>query len=291
MNTAKSTSSTSSTLPSVLVIAGFDPSGGAGVLADTKTIHANGGYAACVISAITVQNTQGVKTVDPIDAVTFQAQLSTLAEDMVFDAIKIGMLASLEQVQIVSEFLKTHNLKVVLDPVLISSSGQELLPANAIPAFIEQLIPKATLLTPNRPEADFLAKKINRPVTHWNQVHRAQIAATLSHLNCANLLLKGGHSETANQGVAEDWLFSWEDPNVECFRSPWLKVQHNHGTGCTLASAIATQLAFGHSVSKAVELGKRYLSQALAHADQNQPNYHPLPAGKTRHGSLHHFFN
>lgn len=282
-------------LPSVLVIAGFDPSGGAGFLADTKTIHANGGYACSIMTAITVQNTQGVQAVEAIESKLFAAQLQALSEDIQFDAIKIGMLASLEQVTILSEFLQqTPKTPVVLDPVLVSSSGRALLPENALNSLIEDLIPQATLLTPNQPEAKLLLQKIHRPVKKNLLNDATAFQQALQGLKCKNILLKGGHPDITpdKSSEATDWLFSWEanQPIQETFSSPWLEVIHNHGTGCTLASAIATQLAKGENLATAVALGKNYLTQALQAADQHQPNYHSLPAGKVRHGSLCHNF-
>ncbi len=278
------------TLPSVLVIAGFDPSGGAGLLADTKTIHANGGYACSVMSAITVQNTQGVQAVEAVESKLFGAQLKALAEDIQFDAIKIGMLASLEQVQVLSEFLAQNaKIPVVLDPVLVSSSGRKLLPDNALTSFIEDLMPKATLLTPNLPEVKTLLEQ-TKPSNHVNPEKLDISVDRLKWLKATNILIKGGHS---TEDKAKDILFSelQTRPHSQTFCAPRLKVTHNHGTGCTLASAIATHLAYGKTLPLAIQHAKEYLHHTLQTADLNQPNYQSLPAGKTRHGSLNHFAN
>lgn len=299
------TNSSSSDLPSVLVIAGFDPSGGAGVLSDAKTIHANGGYACSVISAITVQNTQGVQQVQPVAPQQFAAQLHALLEDIQFDVIKIGMLASIEQVQILSQLLSDYaTLPCVLDPVFMSSSGHLLLPENAVSALIDDLIPRTTLLTPNQNEATFLLAERHRPVraaharpfSHELSGNKPpkNLEKPLSALKCANVLLKGGHAVHKKDApkLATDWLFSWTNAGFQLqeYSTPWLEVQHSHGTGCTLASAIATYLAKGETLEHSVRCGKRYLTQALKNADQYQPKFQPLPAGQQRHGSLCHFF-
>lgn len=283
-------SSNKTTLPSVLVIAGFDPSGGAGLLADTKTIHANGGYACSVISAITVQNTQGVQKVEAVESKLFGAQLKALAEDIQFDAIKIGMLANLEQVEILSEFLAQNTkLPVVLDPVLVSSSGHQLLADNALISFLEDLMPKATLLTPNLPEVKFLLERTN--TSNHVSLEKLDISAdSLRCLKTTNILVKGGHG---TEDKAEDILFSelQTRPHSQTFCAPRLEVTHNHGTGCTLASAIATHLASGKNLPQAIQQAKNYVHHALQTADFNQPNYQLLPAGKIRHGSLNHCGN
>lgn len=277
-------------IPSVLVIAGFDPSGGAGLLADCKTIHANGGYAATVMSSLTIQNTQGVKSSNPIDANLFNAQLETLAEDIDFDAIKIGMLATQEQVEIVANFLmvKAH-IPSVLDPVLVSSSGRPLLEACAHSSFVETLLPNATLLTPNLLEINTLLSLAKPPASFDETTLEANITA-LQRLRTQNILVKGGHSEKT---LAEDFLFAdvQSQPTVERFSAPRLSVTHNHGTGCTLASAIAVNLAKGQDLIAAISAAKSYLTQALQTADANQPNYQTLPAGKKRHGSVNHLLN
>lgn len=289
MNSQNSTPQNS--LPSVLVIAGFDPSGGAGLIADCKTIHANGGYAATVMSSLTIQNTQGVKSSNPIDARLFKAQLETLAEDIDFDAIKIGMLATQEQVEIVADFLaiKAH-IPSVLDPVLVSSSGRILLEARAHQAFLNNLIPLATLITPNLPEIQTLLKLANANA-QFDANNHEQSLGVLQTLKAQNILVKGGHA-TADKVLkqASDKLFSnlQTQPASNDFSAPWLNVIHNHGTGCTLGSAIATQLAHGKPLKQAITQAKDYLTKALKNADGMQPNY--LPTNHQRHGSLAHFF-
>lgn len=281
-------------LATVLSLAGSDPSGGAGIQADSKSIHALGGYALSVATALTAQNSQGVQAVFEVSWKAFAMQLHVLDEDYDFDAIKIGMLADAEKIEIICDFLNGHRqTPVVLDPVLLSSSGSTLLDNDGVELLIKRLIPQITLLTPNLPEAEFLLAQLGIE-TDLNGLLRQQdvnaIAAALKALNCTNILLKGGHSA---DDMAVDYLFTGlqTELQIHSFAQPRLAVQHSHGTGCTLSSAIATKLAQGYNLVEAVQQGKDYLHQALLHSDTGQPNYLPVNEKSHRSGGLSHFWH
>lgn len=298
MTEASNHSPTKKPLPTVLTIAGFDPSGGAGLQADSKTIHALGAYALNSITAVTVQNSFGVQAVHPTKPELLQSQLQCLAEDYQFDAIKIGMLADHQQVKIVADFLTAFKgVPSILDPVLISSSGKTLLAENARKTLITELLPAVTLVTPNIPEAELLLKAAGHELNDWQQ---KTLFKQFSQLGVQNLLLKGGHRKVADEPSehAEDWLFT-DLPqqlnnlsqHIGTFTGKRLQIQHNHGTGCTLSSAIATFLAEGKPLKEAVKQAKTYLTEALKTADLYQPNYRSKSAEieSQRHGGLNHF--
>ena len=267
-------------LKSVLTIAGFDPSGGAGLQADLKTIHALGGYGLSVASAITVQNSQGVQSSHPLPSAQVRAQLECLLADVKPDAIKIGMLATGETVRTILPILAQIDCPIVLDPVLISSSGRELLERHAWKD-LQDLAQIATLLTPNLPEIEALSGQ------NFTELSNASWMP-LTQLGWQNVLIKGGHSDSTEQ--ATDYLIRdlQHKAQLDSFSHAKVASQHNHGTGCTLASAIATQLAFGLNLTEAVAQAKHYLTQALIHAAQGQPTY--LDQQCSRHGGLYHDF-
>lgn len=281
-------------LPTVLSIAGSDPSGGAGIQADCKSIHALGGYALSVATALTAQNSQGVQGVYPVSADAFKAQLDSLLADYQIDAVKIGMLADAGKIDTVAERLDKLQVPVVLDPVLVSSSGTVLLQQQAIQHLIKKLLPQATLVTPNLPEAQLLLQQAGFNDT-WqknlqdNETVQAQVQArAFAEMGIQNLLLKGGHQTGS---TACDVLFEklQSKYRTHSFCKPRLQVQHSHGTGCTLSSAIATFLARGETLPNAIQKSKQYLHQTLASANQAQPHYHPLEHEAERKGGLNHF--
>lgn len=305
-------------LPSVLVIAGFDPSGGAGVLSDCKSIHAHGGYAISAMTAVTVQNTQGVKSVEPVSAKLLQAQLEALAEDIQFDVIKIGMLANSSQIEVITRFLQAHpNVPCIYDPVLVSSSGKLLLDKPGQKALFS-LFPKLSLLTPNLPEMDTILSLYKLESCQSSTLDSKSNRERWCQLPLSNLLIKGGHQDNPTHSVdtlisrnlsAQSFNQLYEsirnaqnpsicELHIKTFSQPRLSVQHNHGTGCTLASAIAVNLAKQSSLEDSIYRAKAYLQQALNTADLAQPNFHPLSCDAktnekmpTRHGSLNHFFD
>lgn len=241
--------------PRVLVIAGSDSSGGAGIQADIKTITALGGYATTAITAMTAQNTKGVHEILAVAPVFIEAQMTAVLGDIGADAIKTGMLATKAIVEAVAANLP-EDVPIVIDPVMVATSGDSLLDKDAISALKEKLIPKATLLTPNIPEAEILSgQKIH------NESDMEAAGKMLLGLGAKAVLIKGGHLE-GDEIV--DLLMTRNE--VTGFPHKRIKSLSTHGTGCTLSSAIALGLASGLDIKKAVEMGIDYVVKALANA-------------------------
>ena len=259
---------------SVLTIAGFDGSGGAGIQADTKTISAHGCYATNVLTALPVQNTQGVQNIYEIPAQAIREQIQSILEDIYPDAIKIGMVHSVELVHIISEELKNYNRPIVYDPVMVATSGHRLIKEETLEACIEKLFPLATLITPNLDEASIL-------VNHKIDSAELMLAygETILNLGCQNLLLKGGHLQ---QEKIISYLFQKKQP-VQSYTSQKIETKNTHGSGCTLSSAIACNLALGVSLTQSVQLAQEYVEQAILGSKD-------LTIGKGN-GPLNHLFN
>lgn len=272
-------------MPTILSIAGSDPSGGAGIQTDLKTIHALHGYALTVPTVLTVQNSQGVIDSQAIATDFISKQLKALSDDMQIDAVKIGMLGNSAIIEEVATWLNLQpQIPVILDPIIQSSSGHLLLDVEAIEILKEKLFPLVDLITPNLPELNLL---IGQTFSGYEQ-EIAHIQEQLQILKWPNTLLKGGHSD---EQQAIDYLFlQGQNATPQSFVSERLKVQHDHGTGCTLSSAIATEIAKGENWSNAIRNAKDFLFKALQNADKAQPGYHPLKEGCQRHGGLNHFF-
>jgi hydroxymethylpyrimidine/phosphomethylpyrimidine kinase len=257
-------------LKKVLTIAGSDSSGGAGIQADIKSFSANGVFGMSVITAVTAQNTQGVFAVQDISEEIITKQIAAIFDDIEVDAVKIGMVSRSETIHIVAAGLKTYRARnIVVDPVMISKSGCHLLQSDAIEALISELLPLATVATPNIPEAE--------EITGTKIVSLADMekAAKLIHaLGPKYVLLKGGHREAD----ATDLLFN--GTTFEYLESPRIATKNTHGTGCTLSSAIAANLARDYSVLEAVKLAKEYITIAIEHS---------LPIGKGV-GPTNHFY-
>lgn len=256
-----------------LTIAGSDSSGGAGIQGDLKTFGAHGLYGMSVITAITAQNTLGITHVHPCPAMTVELQLRALFDDIKINTIKIGMLCNLEIMNSIIEVFDMNQLPpIVLDPVLISSTGHPLLEDNAISSMLEKLIPMTTLITPNIPESEYLtAMKINT----IDDMKKA--CEKLSRLGSRAILLKGGHlTSLGNETI--DLLYT--DGEFITYKHPKLITKHTHGTGCTLSSAIAAGLGKGLVLPEAVQSGIQYVQEAYAHA-------FPLGQGI---GPANHFF-
>ena len=258
-------------IPNILSIAGSDPSGGAGIQADIKAISANGGYAMAVITALTAQNTQGVAAVQMIDPGFVVQQIAALRADIRIDAVKIGMLGTAVMVDAIFSALAGLDVPIVLDPVMVAKSGDRLLMAEAVAA-LRKALPLATVITPNLPEAaDLLAQ----PEATTLQEMEAQAQALLSLEPCA-VMLKGGHLPG---GDCPDLL-------VTADATTWLPGRRHathktHGTGCTLSSALATQLGHGLPLAGAARVAKAYVARAITTADA-------LTVGQG-HGPTHHF--
>ncbi len=249
------------TPPRALTIAGSDSGGGAGIQADLKTFSALGCYGMSAVTALTAQNTIGVTGIHAVPAAFVAAQIDAVLGDIGADAVKIGMLQDAEIIRAVAERLRAHAVeRIVLDPVMVAKSGDRLLREDAVAALREELLPMATVLTPNLPEAEILAaigSIEGRP-----GMERA--AGRLHDLGPAAVLVKGGHGEGA---TSADCLV-YRDPDGAT-RSEWFEAEriatpNTHGTGCTLSSAIAAHLARGLGIEAAVREAKGYLTAAIA---------------------------
>ncbi|WP_087020043.1 bifunctional hydroxymethylpyrimidine kinase/phosphomethylpyrimidine kinase [Thaumasiovibrio subtropicus] len=261
--------------PITLTIAGSDSGGGAGIQADIKAISATGGYACSAITALTAQNTQGVQGILPIDTDFVAQQLDAIFTDLNVKAVKIGMLADSNIIGVVAEKLRQYRPQhIVLDPVMVATSGDLLLKTDAIESLKNELLPLATVITPNLPEAAALT---GLPIPH-NDAETKSLIAALQALNTHAVLLKGGHHHDDSQ--ATDYLI--KDGKVTPYTVARHHTHNTHGTGCTLSSAIASYLAQQHTLHTAVELGKAYITDAIKHADD-------LEIGKG-HGPVNHFF-
>lgn len=239
----------------VLIIAGSDSGGGAGVQADIKTVTMMGGYAMSAITALTIQNTLGVHGIFDVPADIVRQQMNAVLEDIGADALKTGMLHRADIVEAVAEALseKAPDAALVVDPVMIAKGGSNLLEQSAIDALKQILIPLATIITPNAPEAEVLT---GREIVDLDGQKRA--ADALLGLGVDAVLIKGGHIEGP---TIFDVLATID--TLEVFSSPRIETVHTHGTGCTLASAIATGLSFGLGLSEAVMLARDYVHEAI----------------------------
>jgi len=261
--------------PTVLTIAGSDSSGGAGIQADIKTISSLGVYACSAITAITAQNTLGVRSIQGISPSILKDQIEAVFEDLVIDAVKTGMLYNSESIEVISEcFARFRPRFFVLDPVMVSTSGSKLITDDAIQAVQQLLFPLATLVTPNIAEAEiFTGVKISSP-------EDMQAAAEIMlQKGCNAVLIKGGHL-SGNESI--DMLFE-KGKNGSGIRSPFIETKNTHGTGCTLSAAIASYLALGEDLREAFVLAKDYIIHAL-YAGKD------VEVGKG-HGPVNHFFN
>ena len=247
------------TYPVVLSIAGSDSSGGAGIQADLKTFSALGVYGATAITAITAQNTKGVHSQFALDPKIVYEQIVAVIEDLHPMAVKIGMLSNKEIVIAVADALSKLSIPIILDPVIVSSSGHRLLSVDAIETIKERLVPMATLLTPNIPEMIALT---NMPLT--NDEEKIKAAQFLINYGINAILLKGGHEEGE---IKRDILYiKYKDEiHISYLSSPTIQTKNVHGTGCTLSSAIAAFIARGECLEKAVLKAKEYITEAIRH--------------------------
>jgi hydroxymethylpyrimidine/phosphomethylpyrimidine kinase len=244
--------------PRVLVIAGSDPTGGAGLQSDLKVVQALGGYGTSVVTALTVQDTLRVHEVFPIDPFLVERQLETILDDVGADCIKIGMLARRATVELVARVCerKARGIAIVLDPVLVSSSGHELLELDGHTTLIRRLMPLCALVTPNAAEAELITG-----IKITEEAHMYQAADRLLLMGQAAVLIKGGH--LGGETVVD--LLRTMDGLERRFESPrW--PESPHGTGCALASAIATGLAHGYTLESAVDRAHAFVHDAIVHA-------------------------
>ena len=240
-------------MKTALTIAGSDCSGGAGIQADIKTMTMNGVYAMSAVTALTAQNTTGVTGIQESSPEFLEMQLDAVFEDIYPDAVKIGMVASGELIRAIADRLRHYDAgNVVIDPVMVSTSGSALMRTDAVNTLVEELLPLATLVTPNIPEAEVLSGR-----TISTKEDMIEAAKQIGDENHCAVLLKGGHSvNDANDLLYAEGRLTW-------FQGKRIDNPNTHGTGCTLSSAIASTLAKGFSLEESVERAKSYISEAL----------------------------
>ena len=265
--------------PIVLSIAGSDSSGGAGIQADLKTFSALGVYGATAITAITAQNTLGVFSQLHLDPKLVYEQICCVMDDLHPSVVKIGMLANAEIIHSVADALSKYDVTIVLDPVMVSTSGHRLLSVEARDVIKEKLLPMSSIITPNIPE---MIELTNLQLSNITEKETA--AKHLLNRGVRYVLLKGGHEEGE---IKKDYLFfnglKSESVSMLEFSSESISTQNTHGTGCTLSSAIASFIAKGYSIEESVAKAKQYVSDAISHgADVNIGN---------GHGPINHSFN
>lgn len=260
----------------VLTIAGSDSGGGAGIQADIKTISAMGCYASSAITAVTVQNTLGVQAVHPIPLDILEGQIDAILSDIGADAIKIGMLHSTKVVNLVAEMIEKYGIRnVVLDPVMVSTSGHKLIEDDAIESIKNRLIPLSRVITPNIPEAEILSGcKIS------SEQDFEQVAKKLSFNKSVSVLLKAGHLDN---DCLVDYFYNIEDNTITLLPSKRVKTRNTHGTGCTLSSAFASALARGEDLTLAAKSAKKYIEQAIVSGAEYEIGH--------GHGPVNHGFN
>lgn len=259
-----------------LTIAGSDSCGGAGIQADIKTMSALGVYAASAITAITVQNTKGVYGIQNVEPEIVKGQIEAVMEDIHPDAIKIGMVNDCDTIRAIAEPLKKYQESfqhLIIDPVMVSTSGCRLMQEDALDVFITELLPLATLLTPNIPEAEILA---NRKIENAEDIKAA--AAAISKLGCRYVLIKGGHFDGEEK---IDYLFE-DGKQKTSYRGISVNTRNTHGTGCTLSSAITSYLAREMDMNTAIAMAKTYLSGAILAGKD-------IKIGEG-HGPVNHFY-
>lgn len=267
----------------VLTIAGSDSGGGAGIQADIKAISAMGCYAASAITAVTVQNTVGVEAVHAVPLEILAGQIDAVLSDIGADAIKIGMLHSAEVVNLVADKIEKYGIKnVVLDPVMVSTSGHRLIEESAIEVIKARLIPLARVITPNIPEAEILAGRKIDSEADFPEI--AKILSSTPDDNNTNkkgvsVLLKAGHL-TGDDLI--DYFYNAEDGSTTALPSKRVYTRNTHGTGCTLSSAFAAALAKGESLTDAAISAKKYIEQAIISGADYEIGH--------GHGPVNHFF-
>ena len=259
----------------VLTIAGSDSCGGAGIQADIKAISANGCYAASAITAVTVQNTSGVQAVHPVPPDILEGQIEAVLSDIGADAVKIGMLHSAEVVKIVADKIKNYSIKnVVLDPVMVSTSGHRLIEDSAVEIIKKLLLPLARVVTPNLPEAEIL---IGRTIS--GEYDFDGVARELADTYGISVLLKAGH---LTGDVLTDYFYNVEDDALTLLPSKRVDTKNTHGTGCTLSSAFAAALARGEGLTTAAKSAKAYIERAIISGAEYEIGH--------GYGPVNHFF-
>ncbi len=266
-----------------LTIAGVDPSGGAGTVADVKTFAALGVFPTAAIASITFQNTQGVFGAEHQSADSVRQQIMPILDDYEVSAVKTGMLPTREVIEEVAAIIGERNLKnIVVDPVVRSTSGFDLIDDSALRSLIEKLFPLADIITPNIPEAERIS---GVAIENESDIHDA--ASVMRELGARNVLIKGGHFGNAEVGmrnaesrgasgvgIAKDFLFLGSELKV--FEGEYWETTATHGTGCTLSSAIAANLALGNDLTTSVEIAKRFVNEAIRTAPMIGRGHSPI---------------
>jgi len=251
----------------VLIIAGSDSSGGAGIQADIKTVTALGSYAMTAVTAVTAQNTRGVKKITPIPTKNVQKQITMILDDIGANAVKIGMLHNVGIIKCVYSILKKYKLKnVVLDPVMVAKGGTKLINNNSIKYLKKLILPLCNLVTPNIPEAEVL---IGSPIS--NKKDMIEAAKIILNMGSKNVLLKGGHLKSK---MICDILATKK--GIKVFSKRKIKTKNTHGTGCTLSSALATCLSQKKNIFKSCKISLNYVNQAITYAPGYGKGYGPL---------------
>ena len=259
----------------ILTIAGSDSGGGAGIQADLKTVTALGGYGASAITAVTAQNTLEVRAIHPIPPDIIAAQITCVLEDIGADCIKTGMLLNAQIIEVVAERLVSlaSSIPLVIDPVMVATSGARLVDEDAVAALKSLIIPGAALLTPNIPEAGALCS-----LSIESEGSMLRAGRALLEMGAEAVLLKGGHMPGGEVEISDLLL---DRHGHEFLRHPRIPTRHTHGTGCTLASAVATGLAQGMPLTLAVRRARRYVQEAIRSAPGFGAGHGPLNHGHT----------
>lgn len=269
-----------------LSIAGLDPSGGAGVLADVKTFSALGVYGMAAVTALTIQNTMGVERVEAVEAQTVYDQVVAVMRDIHPDAVKIGMVGNAATIEAIAKALEERKPRwIVVDPIILSSSGKPLMAEDALATFVERLLPLASIVTPNMPEAKRLAEAcgmVTLSSEEYSQSSLEEMAIALMRRGVSSVLIKGGHAdgdEKVDRLYVQDGI---SNINVTSYTAHKIITCNTHGTGCTLSSAISAYLACGCDLPDAVGKAKTYLTRALKDGADVLIGH--------GHGSLNHLF-
>ncbi len=259
----------------VLTIAGSDSGGGAGIQADLKTFSAMGCFGMSVITALTAQNTKGVTGIHAVPPAFAEIQMEAVFSDIGVDAVKIGMLYSAELIQTVAQVLKKYKIdKIVLDPVMVAQSGDKLLQDDAIEAIKIHLMPLSSIVTPNLPEASVL---LDCKLHGFEDIKKG--AKDLSTYGSRSVLIKGGHLK---ENDSTDYLYLAQEDRFVVLEGKRIKTKNNHGTGCTLSSAIASCMAKGCGIEEAVRMAKTFINEAIRAGSKYKIGH--------GHGPVHHFF-
>ena len=266
--------------PVCLTIAGLDPSGGAGIIADIKTFTAFNCFATAAVASLTFQNTEGVFGASHQTADTIRRQVEPILDDFSLAALKTGMLPTREVIEEVARLVRENDLKnFVVDPVVRSTSGFDLIDDETLRVLIEKLFPLATVITPNLPEAERIARM---KITDESDIEKA--ASLMQSMGARNVLIKGGHLFEGGRRKAEDRRelekrakdFLYEEGELTVFAENFIETNATHGTGCTLAAAIAANLALGKNLIEAVEIAKRFVTEAIRTAPKLGKGHSPI---------------